>query len=79
MFAVIQVPVLEESSFQWLIIFKSPKPSILQVVMSVVIFLPLFLTKVSNTNLWATTKPKKKNKEKKEKKNPEPKKINPNF
>lgn len=47
--------------------------------MSVVIFLPLFLTKVSNTNLWATTKPKKKNKEKKEKKNPEPKKKNPNF
>lgn len=59
LFAVIQVPVLEGSSFQWLVIFKSPKTSILQVVMSVVRFLPLLLTEVGNNNFWATMKQNK--------------------
>lgn len=80
LFAVIQVPVLERSSFQWLVIFQSPKTSILQVVMSVVIFLPLFLTKVGNNNFWATMKQNKtKITKKEEEKKITTQKRNPNF
>lgn len=47
--------------------------------MSVVIFLPLFLTKVGNNNFWATMKQNKTKITKKEEKKITTQKRNPNF